>query len=365
MSSFLPSSVPAPPASDPAQNAAFSGFNAQIPQVQSYANIAQNFTPTATDTFGQGYNNPFAGQALFGAQQGAAYGQPVGMDQFGTGQYFTGAGSSLPGIAGGIPGSAYTQMGYGQNLGPQFGNMAAGAGASLFPYAGQIMNTGFDPQQALYARTAQQVQDQTRAAEAARGVASTPYGAGIEGQQMSNFNIDWQNQQLQRQAAAAQAASGLTGTGIGGLGTGASIYGTGGGLAQGGAGMLNTLANIYGTGAATAGQGLGFESAAPGTFASTSQLPYATYQGINQGQWQQLQNLLGTLGGMQNLSQTGMQDYLNLYGQGNQQQANLANIYGTQVKAAQNTFGDLAQVGSGLGSLASKIPWSSIGTMIA
>ena len=166
-------------------------------------------------------------------------------------------------------------------------------------------------------------------------------------------------------AAAAQAASGLTGTGIGGLGTGASIYGTGGGLAQGGAGMLNTLANIYGTGAATAGQGLGFESAAPGTFASTSQLPYATYQGINQGQWQQLQNLLGTLGGMQNLSQTGMQDYLNLYGQGNQQQANLANIYGTQVKAAQNTFGDLAQVGSGLGSLASKIPWSSIGTMIA
>jgi hypothetical protein len=72
-----------------------------------------------------------------------------------------------------------------------------------------LQQSGFDPQQALYARTQQQVQDQTRAGLEARGVDMTPYGAGIEGQTMSNFNIDWQNQQLQRQIAAAQAQQGL------------------------------------------------------------------------------------------------------------------------------------------------------------
>src|SRR5262249_46318276 len=73
-----------------------------------------------------------------------------------------------------------------------------------------IIEQGMDPQNALYGRTAQQLQDQTRAGLAARGILMDPYGAGVEGSTMSNFNIDWQNNQLQRRIAAAQAAGGLS-----------------------------------------------------------------------------------------------------------------------------------------------------------
>src|SRR5258708_23118892 len=86
------------------------------------------------------------------------------------------------------------------------GGQLMGAGQQLLPWGQQIMNTGFDPQQALYHRTQQQTQDQTRAGLEARGLDSSPYGAGVEGQTMANFNIDWQNQQLQRQAPAARTA---------------------------------------------------------------------------------------------------------------------------------------------------------------
>jgi len=98
------------------------------------------------------------------------------------------------------------------------GNAATAAGqgvqssvAGLPGYATQLLNTGFDPQNALYSRTAQQLQDQTRAGLEARGVDSSPYGAGVEGQNMSNFNIDWQNTQLGREQAAATGASALLG----------------------------------------------------------------------------------------------------------------------------------------------------------
>jgi len=90
-----------------------------------------------------------------------------------------------------------------------------GAGQALLPYASRIMDTGFDPQNALYNRTLQQVQDQARSGQAARGISMSPYGAGLENQNTRNFNIDWQNQQLQRQATAAGAAGGLTQTGAG------------------------------------------------------------------------------------------------------------------------------------------------------
>jgi hypothetical protein len=78
-----------------------------------------------------------------------------------------------------------------------------------FGAGGNILNTAFDSQQDLYNRTLQQVQDQTRAANEAAGVGTTPYGAGIESQAARNFNIDWQNQQLQRMIQGGQAGAGL------------------------------------------------------------------------------------------------------------------------------------------------------------
>jgi len=81
----------------------------------------------------------------------------------------------------------------------------------------QIYNTAFDPQQALYNRTSQQLTDQTRAALAARGLDMSGVGAGIEGHTMGDFNLNWQNAQLGRQIAGGNAAGSLYSQGLGGI----------------------------------------------------------------------------------------------------------------------------------------------------
>jgi hypothetical protein len=101
------------------------------------------------------------------------------------------------------------------------GNPTAQAGADygvrsagqLENAANSILNLGLDPQQALYSRTAQQVTDAQQAANAAAGIGSSPYGAGVAGQTAANFNIDWQNNLLGRQATAGQTAAGELGQG--------------------------------------------------------------------------------------------------------------------------------------------------------
>lgn len=149
-------------------------------------------------------------------------------------------------------------------------------GQSLYPYAQQVIQTGFDPQNALYNRTAQQLQDQVRTGESARGISMSPYGAGLENQAMSNFNIDWQNNQLQRQTQAGQAGSS----------------------------MINAGSQI-------AGQ-------APGQFYTASQYPYSTFQGQGQNQMNALQGY-GAFGAAASaLPQQQIQDYLAYIGAGNQ-----------------------------------------------
>ena len=104
----------------------------------------------------------------------------------------------------------------GQQMG-QFGQqaqMAQGMQGQLYGGANQIMQTAFDPQQALYGRTQQQVGDQINAGQAQRGLGNSAVGAAEYGQGMSNFNIDWQNQQLQRQATGMQAMSQASNAGV-------------------------------------------------------------------------------------------------------------------------------------------------------
>ena len=203
-------------------------------------------------------------------------------------------------------------------MGQQGAMGAFGAGAGLMGLGGQIANTAFDPQQALYARTAQQTQDQTRAGLEARGLDNTPYGGGVEGQQMNNFNIDWQNNQLGRQVQGGQAASGLI------------------------------------------GQGAGLQAQAPGQFLQASGMPYGTSQAIGQGQLGTL-NTLGQFGtaAAQNPQQQ-VQDYLNYLGWGtgqqgmaNQGQLGLGNFGLNQANQGfnqqQTMFGDLGKIlGTGL-----------------
>lgn len=193
------------------------------------------------------YNNPYSGAV----QQGANVAGAAGMQQAGA------------------------QQGY--------GNLQSAQGASLYGPAQQILQTGFDPQSALYARTQQQLQDQVRAGEAARGVATSPYGAGLENQAMSNFNIDWQNAQLGRQATAGQAASALTGAG------GTAID-----------------------------QGQQLAAAAPGQFLQSAMMPYQAYNTIGQGQNSALAGALGTTQAAQQVSAYPAQQNLAYLGTGNQ-----------------------------------------------
>ncbi|KAB0643358.1 hypothetical protein [Burkholderia latens] len=75
--------------------------------------------------------------------------------------------------------------------------------------AGQnVYNLGLDPQNALYDRTLNQLTQQTGATNSMYGLGSSAAGAGVQNQALSNFNIDWQNNQLSR---ALQGLQGYTG----------------------------------------------------------------------------------------------------------------------------------------------------------
>ena len=115
---------------------------------------------------------------------------------------------------------------------------------SAIPYAQQILQTGFDPQSQLYNRTAGQVSDQSNAINAMSGVAGTPYGAGLSDMNMRNFNIDWQNNLLNRERTAASGFGSLAGS-IGNLSDSAYQQNTGYGKALG-AGAGSAISGIGG-----------------------------------------------------------------------------------------------------------------------
>jgi hypothetical protein len=97
----------------------------------------------------------------------------------------------------------------GLNMGPQ----AEALGATILGQIG-LGGPGSTVQSQLYNRLQQQVQDQTRASYAARGIVDTPMGAAGEAQAMSQFNQDWQNQLLQRTIQGATAAQNIDQQGL-------------------------------------------------------------------------------------------------------------------------------------------------------
>ena len=96
-----------------------------------------------------------------------------------------------------------------------YGSSSSGPGTidngPALGYGAKIMDMALDPQNALYGRTQQQLQEQTRAGLASRGINMSGAGAGIENQAMNNFNIDWQNNQLGRGVQGAGAYASLAG----------------------------------------------------------------------------------------------------------------------------------------------------------
>jgi hypothetical protein len=242
-------------------------------------NVAANQLPQYQGITNNLLNNPFAGQYLQG-QQGAAS------------------------LGAGAAGSAYGM-----------GNFLTQMGQGLYPYAGQVMQAGFDPQNALYDRTQHQLQEQTRAGQAARGLGVSPFGAGLENKAMSDFNIDWQNNQLQRMATAGQSASGLIGTGN-----------------------------------QTIGQGVGMMGAAPGMLSSTSMLPYTAYNTIGQNQYNALNQNSAAGAQAQVAPQQQFQNWLSYLGTGNQAGGVANNNFTGGLNQAGMSFNQNQILGQNLGN---------------
>jgi hypothetical protein len=193
-------------------------------------------------------NSPYAPGYQAGANQAGNLGQLQALNQYNVGQGVTGMGMN-----------------------------------QLAPYAGQVMNTAMDPQNALYNRTLGQVQQQQGAANAQAGVGTSPYGAGLTDQALSNFNIDWQNSQLQRQTQ--------------GLGAAGQALGTAGGLA---------------------GSGQQMAAQAPIQYLQSSGLPYGVQQQVGGNQFGALSNMGGFGAAASGIPQQQIGDYLSYLGAGNQ-----------------------------------------------
>jgi hypothetical protein len=87
----------------------------------------------------------------------------------------------------------------------QSGNLF-GAGDKERAVGDQLWTMGRDPQGALHDKLQNQVVDASRASTSARGIGMSPQSAGMEDSAVSNFNMDWNNQALQR---ALQGAGGM------------------------------------------------------------------------------------------------------------------------------------------------------------
>ena len=114
--------------------------------------------------------------------------------------------------------------------GMQSGAGITGTALNQLGGVNSLMSMGFDPQQALYSQLQNQNQQQNLAMLGNSGVAGTPYGQGVAGYQNDMFNMNWQNQQLQRASQGAGAAGsllnsigGATNTGLGQMQQGAAL----------------------------------------------------------------------------------------------------------------------------------------------
>ena len=124
------------------------------------------------------------------------------------------AGSNINALESGIGQLSALQPSIAGSAGtPAYGTAAAGAntgaagGTNLMGAAGQVLSTGFDPQQALYNQQSSNALNSQNAINAMSGVAGTPYGAGVTGQNQQLFNQNWLNQQLGRQQSALGSAA--------------------------------------------------------------------------------------------------------------------------------------------------------------
>lgn len=296
--------------------------------LDAYNSVTPNIGGVSEDIYGalgNIANNPFFAQALGGAQQGAGIGSNAATQIAG----------QIPGYLAQIP--------------------------TLQGAAGQILQTGFDPQQALYDRTLNQVSQQSAAANANSGVMGTPYGQSVADQNLSNFNINWQNNQLGREATAGSAASGLENTALG-LGQGALGLGQGATSLAAGAQALPSqtwlnqgnavLGGVQNANSALGGLQSNYGAALQNLLGGGG-ANYNFYQ--NQGN-----NTLSALGGLTNLGNSqyqlpqqvlqDLQSYLGLGQSASTISGQLGNLGQQQLASSLSGVGGLLGSGLGIGS---------------
>ena len=261
-------------------------YNQLFNQLQTGANGLVNFGIPAVYNYASNIqNNPYSSTALSGALQGADFAKQ----------------QQIPGLQ-----SAATNL--------------IGAAQTGTPYAQQALQTGFDPQNALYNRTQQQVQDQANAINAMYGLSSSPYGAGVANQANTNFNIDWQNNQLARQGQAAQ-----------------------------------TYGNLSQTAAGDYQAGLGYLGQIPGTMTGASAIPYSTYNTLQAQPMQAISNAANTAQQIYNPTTAAMGSALGYLGTGINAGAAFNNAtnanYANQLAAQNAAYSQYSNNASGLGSL--------------
>lgn len=355
------------------------------------------------------------------AAQAGSYSAP----QQALGGQLTGLGNQLAGYLPGTVAQGNQFAGLGQQygamgeqygaMGSQYNDMARQVGSVIpglqkqagqyNPYALQALEQGFDPQKALYGVQSQQNTDKTRAANAASGVSTSPYGAALEAQSGRDFDLNWQQTQLQRELTAAQTAGTLgqtqtnilgaanqAGSTAAGLGNTAAGFGsTAAGLGSTAGGLGNTAAGLYGAaqgfgsgatsayggassayGAAGAAQTnrsniLGSTSgitrdnaAAQASGASGIAQGAQTQQSITQNKLSGLGAYLGAGAQATGVQQTAIADMLSYLGQGTSAANATTNLYNAQVgeqsqqfKENQALFGD---VGAGVGLFSKFLP---------
>lgn len=189
--------------------------------------------------------------------------------------YAAGAQSTAGQVASLGAGQAGAQLGASAGLG--------GLATSMSPYLAQLLQTGFDPQSALYNQQQQQNTDQTNAINAMNGVSGTPYGAGLATQSNQNFNTNWQNAQLGRQLSALGGADSALGAIGSGYSTASDLGSTGlTTLQQSGSQPYNTSMGISSDQMAAIQQLIGGTSGALAPSLATSS-SLSNYLGLGQG----------------------------------------------------------------------------------
>jgi hypothetical protein len=187
---------------DPNMGAAQSGAMNTIGGMSQY-------TPEYQQAYYSQANNPYAGQAVQGAQAG---------------------------------GQAMQQQGY-QNVGNA--NYFAGMPGQLSPAIQATLNTAYDPQNALYNQQHQANADFTNAQMAQSGLSFTPWASGVSNTADQTFNTNWLQTQLGRQQTGANTIASLEGTGANAANTAYSLGNQGATqIQQGGAMPYNTQSGI-------------------------------------------------------------------------------------------------------------------------